>query len=278
MTTTRFMPAWQRVVIAALAVGGALVFVLPLWWSIVWASWHTSEIFSFPPKFLPGPYLIDNLARVQDRLGIWRAFLNSIIVTGLSVTGALFFCSLAGFAFAKYRFRLRDAFFYILLATLAVPGQITAIPLFVLMARLGWIDTYQGVLLPGLVPAFGVFLMRQSSQEAVPDEVIEAARIDGANELRVFFQIGLPNLLPHMAALGIFLFAGSWGSLFWPLIVLRSTEMFTLPVALSSIIGAYEQPYDLLLAGSLLAVLPPLVLFFALQRFFVKSLVAGAFR
>jgi ABC-type glycerol-3-phosphate transport system permease component len=278
MTANRYMPWWQRILIGAIAIGGCLIFVLPLWWSIVWASWHTGEIFSFPPKFLPGPYLLENLARVQERLGIWRAFLNSLIVTGVGTAGALFFCSLAGFAFAKYRFRLREAFFYILLATMAVPGQITAIPLFIIMVRLGWVDTYQGVILPGLVPAFGVFLMRMSAEEAIPDELLEAARIDGANELQIYFQVALPNLLPHMAALSIFLFVGSWGSLFWPIIVLRTTSMFTLPVALSSIIGSYGNPYDLLLAGSLLAVLPPLLLFFATQRFFVKSLVAGAFR
>jgi lactose/L-arabinose transport system permease protein len=278
MNSARYMPIWQKAVIGLLVCITALLFLLPLWWSIVWATWHTSEIFSFPPKLLPGPYLLENLVKLQDRLGIWRAFLNSVVVTGVRVIGALFFCSLAGFAFAKYRFRLRDIFFYLLLATMAVPGQITAIPLFALMVRLGWVNTYQGLILPGLIPAFGVFLMRMSAEEAIPDTVLEAARIDGANEFQIFGRIALPNLLPSMAALSIFMFAGSWGELFWPIIVLRSTEMFTLPVALSSIVGAYEQPYDLLLAGSLLAVVPPLTLFFATQRFFVKSLVAGAFR
>ncbi|MHB0857132.1 MAG: carbohydrate ABC transporter permease [Anaerolineae bacterium] len=278
MTTTRFLPVWQRFLITVLVVGFALLFVMPLWWAIVWATWHTGEIFSFPPKFTPGPYLFDNLMRLQERLGIWRAFSNSVLVTLISMIGALFFCSIAGYGFAKYRFRLRNLFFYVLLATMAVPGQITAIPLFVLMVKLGWVDTYQGVIIPGLVPAFGVFLMRMSAEESIPDEFLEAARIDGANELRIFWQVALPNLLPHVAALSIFLFAGSWGSLFWPLIVLRSTEMFTLPVALSSILGAYEQPYDLLLAGSLLAIIPPLALFLSNQRYFMKSLVAGAFK
>jgi lactose/L-arabinose transport system permease protein len=278
MSTGRFMPPWQRALIIVVVVGAALVFVLPLWWTIVWSSWHTGDIFSFPPKFLPGPHLWDNLTRLDDRLGIWRAFLNSLIVTGSSVIGALFFCSLAGFAFAKYRFRFRDSLFYILLATLAIPNQITTIPLFILLVNLGWVNTYHGIILPGLVPAFGVFLMRQAAEEAIPDEIIEAARIDGANEFRIFFQIAVPNLLPHVAALSILLFAGSWGALFWPVIVLRTTEMFTLPVALSSLIGSHDQPYDLLLVGSLLSLIPPLLLFFAVQRFFVKSLVAGAFK
>lgn len=278
MSVGRFMPLWQRALIVAIVVAGALVFVLPLWWTIVWSSWHTDGIFSFPPKFVPGPHLRDNLARLEDRVGIGRAFVNSLIVTVVSVVGALFFCSLAGFAFAKYRFRFRESLFYILLATLAVPSQITTIPLFILMVRLEWVNTYQGVILPGLVPAFGVFLMRQSAEEAIPDEILEAARIDGANEFRIFFRIALPQLLPHVAALSILLFAATWGALFWPVIVLRSTEMFTLPVALSSLIGSYDQPYDLLLAGSLLSLIPPLLLFFAVQRFFVKSLVAGAFK
>jgi lactose/L-arabinose transport system permease protein len=278
MTGKISLSGWHKWLMLIVVIGAALLFVIPLWWTIVWGSWHTSQIFSYPPKFLPGPYLLDNLHNLQGNINILRAFANSLIVTGVSVLGALFFCSLAGFAFAKYRFRLREPLFYILLATMAIPTQITAIPLFVLMVKLGWVDTYQGVIVPGLVPAFGVFLMRMSAQQAIPNEFLESARIDGANELRIFFQIALPNLLPYMAALAIFLFAASWGTLFWPIIVLRSASMFTLPVALASIIGSYQQPYDQLLAGSLLSIILPLILFLVLQRFFVKSLVAGAFR
>jgi ABC-type glycerol-3-phosphate transport system permease component len=278
VTTTRFLPFWKRAGITLIVVLGALFFVLPLWWAIVWATWHTSEIFSFPPKLLPGPYLLDNLTRLEARLGIGRAFFNSAVTTSVSLVGALFFCSLAGFAFAKYNFALKNLFFYILLATMAVPGQITAIPLFAMMVRIGWIDSYQGIIIPGLVPAFGVFMMRMGAEQAVSDEILEAARMDGANELRVFFQVALPALMPQVAALAIFRFSGTWGSFFWPLIVLRSTKMFTLPVALSSIFGAYESPYDLLLAGSLLSLIPPMALFFATQRFFLKSLIAGAFK
>jgi lactose/L-arabinose transport system permease protein len=278
VSTGRFLPVWQRIVIGVIAIGGALVFLLPLWWNIMWTSWNTGEIFSFPPKFLPGPFLVENFVDLQSRINIVRVFLNSVVITALTLAGALFFCTLAGFAFAKYRFPLRDALFYILLATMAIPGQITAIPLYVIMLRLGWVDTYQAVIIPGLVPAFGVFLMRQSIQEAIPDEMLQAARVDGANELRIFFQIATPNLLPHIAALSIFLFTASWSNLFWPLIVLRSSEMFTLPVALATLIGSYEQPYDVLMAGSLLSILPALVLFLALQRLFVKSLVFGSFK
>jgi lactose/L-arabinose transport system permease protein len=272
------MPVWQRLLIGTVVIAGAALFFLPLWWNIVWATWRTDQIFAFPPKFLPGPHLLDNLRELQDRIRIGRVFLNSLGIAVVSVVGALFFCSLAGYAFAKYQFRFKNALFYLLLATLAVPSQITSIPLYILMLRLGWIDTYQAIILPGLVPAFGVFLLRQSVEAAIPSEMLEAARLDGAGEFGIYFRIVVPNLLPHLATLSIFVFTGAWGSLFWPLIVLRSPEMFTLPIALSSLIGTYEAPFDVLMAGSLLAIVPPLLLFLLLQRYFVKSVIASALK
>ena len=280
MTQRTFMPLWQRILIAAVLFGSVTIFIIPMWWTLVWGTWHTAEIFAFPPKFLPGPYLLENMANLEERLGIWQAFWNSVYTTLVRLVGAVFLCSLAGFAFAKYRFRFKTALFYLLLSTMAIPGQITVIPLFILMIRLGWVDTYQGVIIPGLVPAFGVFMMRMSAQETIPDELLEAARMDGANELRIFWQVALPNLMPSVAALSIFLFSGTWGMLFWPLIVLRTTAKFTLPVALATIMGGGSSglPYDLLLVGSLLAVLPPLLMLLLAQRYFIKSLVASAFR
>jgi lactose/L-arabinose transport system permease protein len=280
MMQRTFMPLWQRVLVATFLFVSVAFFIIPLWWTLVWGTWRTTEIFSFPPKFLPGPYLLKNLAELQERLGIWQAFWNSVFTTVVRLVGAVFLCSLAGFAFAKYRFRFKTVLFYLLLSTMAIPGQITVIPLFILMIKLGWVDTYQGVIIPGLVPAFGVFMMRMSAQETIPDELLEAARIDGANELRIFWRVALPNLMPSVAALSIFLFSGTWGMLFWPLIVLRTTAKFTLPVALATIMGggSHQLPYDLLLAGSLLAVLPPLLVLLLAQRYFIKSLVATAFR
>ena len=270
---------WQRILIAGLVIGLALIFLIPLWWSLSWASWHTTQIFSFPPKFLPGPYLWDNFTRLQDRLGIWRALWNSTFISLASAYQSRSSCvRWPAMPSPSTHFRLREALFYILLATMAVPGQITTIPLFILMIRLGWVDTYQAVIIPGLVPAFGVFMMRMASEEALPNELLEAARIDGANELRIFLQIAIPNMLPSIAALSILMFTGTWGALFWPLIVMRSTAMFTLPVAISSILGAYEQPYDLLMAASFISLVPVLILFLSAQRYFIRSMVAGAFR
>lgn len=272
------MPAWQRIIIVIVLLAVSALFLIPLWWNLVWATWSNSEIFAFPPVFLPGPYLLDNFARLQERVDIWRAFMNSVIVTSVTVVGACFFCTLAGFGFAKYRFRLRNFLFLLVLATFAVPGQITVVPLFIIMVRMGWVDTFQGLIIPGLIPSFGVFFMRVSAETAISDEMLEAARIDGANELRIFFQMGVPSLLPNIATLAILIFGGTWGSLFWPLIVLRSNEMFTLPLVLNSILGSYANPYDLLMVGALLMLLPPLILFLFMQRYFIKSIAISGSR
>jgi lactose/L-arabinose transport system permease protein len=258
------------------AVGGALLFVLPLFWTIVWSSWDTASIFSFPPKFAPGPDFVKNLTDLRGSLDIWRVTFNSVVVSVIGMVGALFFCSLAGFAFAKYRFRGRTVLFYLLLATMAVPGWVTVVPLFVIMLRLNWVNTYQGLIIPGLIPAFGVFLMRQSIEQGVPDELLDAARIDGAGELRIFLQVVLPVMLPNLAALAIFLFAGSWNNLFWPLVMARTADMYTLPVALATLLGQYSHPYGQVMFGSLIMVVPPLVLFLTLQRYFIQGLVVGA--
>ena len=268
----------SRGILYVVAIGGALIFALPLFWTIIWSSWDTAGIFSFPPKFLPGGFLTQNLSGLGGSIDTWRVTLNSAVVAVVGTTGALFFCSLAGFAFAKYRFRGRTLFFYLLLATLAVPSQITIVPLFVIMLRLGWVNTYQGLIIPGLVPAFGVFLMRQSIEAAVPDEMLDAGRIDGAGELRIFVQVVLPILLPNLAALAILLFAGSWNNLFWPLIMARTGDMYTLPVALTTIIGQYSHPYGQVMIGALIAIAPPLALFLSLQRYFIKGIVLGAIR
>jgi lactose/L-arabinose transport system permease protein len=270
--------ALRRAILLVVIAAGGLIFVLPLYWTVIWSTWDVSGIFSFPPKLLPGSFLLDNLSQLDQAAGIARVTANSLFVAVVSTAGALFFCSLAGFAFAKYRFRGRTPLFYLLLATMAIPGQITVVPLFVIMLRLNWINTYQALIVPGLIPAFGIFLMRQSIEEAIPDELLDAARMDGARELRLFLQVVFPIILPNAAALSILLFAANWGNLFWPLVAMRTPEMFTLPLALASLIGTYSRPYGAVMIGSLISILPPLILFIALQRYFIKGLVAGTFR
>lgn len=267
-----------RSVLYVIAFGGAMVFALPLFWTLVWSSWDTAGIFSYPPKFLPGHVFADNLTGLGNSIGAVRVTVNSLAVAILSTAGALFFSSLAGFAFAKYRFRGRTVLFYLMLTTLAFPGQITYVPLFILMSHLNWINTYQALIVPFLVPALGVFLMRQSIEAGVPDEMLESARIDGASELRLFVQIVLPTLLPSLAALAILLFSSRWNDLFWPLVMARTNDMYTLPVALATLIGQQSQPYGQLMVGSAISTIPPLVLFLSLQRYFIKGITLGAIK
>jgi lactose/L-arabinose transport system permease protein len=267
-----------RATLYLIAFGGAILFALPLYWLLMWSSWDTSGIFSFPPKLLPGSQFGINLSGLQNSIGALRVTINSIVVASLSTAGALFFTSLAGFAFAKYRFRGSTLLFYLMLTTLAFPGQITYVPLFVIMSNLNWVNTYQALIVPFLVPALGVFLMRQSVEAGVPDEILESARIDGAGELRIFLQIVWPTLLPSLAALAILLFSSRWNDLFWPLVIARTNDMYTLPVALATLIGQQSQPYGQLMMGSLIASVPPLVLFVGLQRYFVKGITLGAIK
>lgn len=268
----------SNIVLVLVVTAAVAAFLAPLWWTLIWSTWHTNAIFSFPPKFLPGPELASNFHNLQGSINIVRAFANSVGVTVVSMVGALAFCTLAGYVFAKMRFPGRSVLFGLVLATMVVPGQITVVPLFVTMVKLGWVNTYQGLILPGLVPAIGVFFMRTSAQQGIPDEILESARIDGAGELRIFGSIVLPLLRPSLGALSILLCASTWGALYWPLVVLRSQNMYTLPLALASLFGTASQPYDQMMVGSLMAVVPPLIFFFIMQRHFVRSITLSGLK
>jgi lactose/L-arabinose transport system permease protein len=261
------------------AVAVALVlFVTPVWLTFVWSTWHDSQIFSFPPHLLPGPYLLANLKLLEGSADIWRAVLNSVVVGVASSGGAVLFATCAGYAFAKFRFRGQNAIFYLFLGAYAIPGQITAIPLFIVMSRLGWIDTYQAVILPAMVPAMALFFMRSTISQIVPTEMLEAARLDGAGEFRIVRSMVFPTVLPNAASLGILGFSLSWSNLFWPLVVLRSNEMATVPVALVGLIGTYTQPYGELMAGAAVGTIVPMLLFIPLRKYFVRGVVISGAR
>ncbi|MFF7456290.1 carbohydrate ABC transporter permease [Kitasatospora sp. NPDC008115] len=250
--------------------------VAPFYWLVVSATLSDAEIFSWPPHLLPGGHLGDNLRHLNDRVGLGRVVLNSLLVSGIQTIGALVVALLAGYAFAKFRFRGRTVLFAVLLSTLVVPDQVMLVPLFKMMMSFGLLDTYQALILPGLCVPFAIFLMRQALS-SMPDELLDAARVDGAGELRVLFGVVVPVMRPVLAALGIFLFLGSWNNFVWPLIALRSPEMHTLPVALATLQGMKSNTdYGLILAGTALSTLPMMVLFLVLQRQFISGLLAGA--
>ncbi|MGW0990789.1 carbohydrate ABC transporter permease [Streptomyces sp. NPDC002486] len=248
---------------------------IPFYWLIV-ASTHSSrEIFDSPPPLLPGGHLTENLSSLRQTAAFDRVVLNSLLIACIYTLCAGVVCTLAGYAFAKYRFRGRDPLFGVLMLGLVIPTQVTLVPLFKMMTELQWLNTYQAVIMPNLALPFGIFLMRQS-MTALPDELLDSARTDGCGELRLFLKVVLPPMKPALAALGIFLFLYQWNDFIWPLIVLRDNTSFTVPVALASLQGVSDTDYGAILTGTAVAAIPMAVVFLVLQRHFVSGLLAGA--
>lgn len=265
----------DRVARAALYVvlsGGLLVVVGPFIWMLLSSFKPEGEIRANPPTWWPDDFTVANYGTLFDRLDFPLFFTNSAIVAVVTTVGNLLFCSAAGYALAKLSFAGKRVLFGIVLGTLMVPSIVTMVPLFVLSSNLGLVNSLAGLILPFLAQAFGVFLMRQFIQ-SIPNDLLEAARIDGASELRIFVQIVLPLCRPALATLGILTFLASWNNFLWPLVAATEEETYTLPVALALYaIGQNRTEYDILLAGAVVVVLPVLIVFVLLQRHFVRGI------
>nr|WP_235522370.1 carbohydrate ABC transporter permease [Cellulomonas sp. Root137] len=256
---------------AVLGVGLVLV-VTPFIWMLLGSFKSEGELRANPPTWWPQAPTLDNFRELFTRLDFVQFFTNSIVVALAVTLGNLLFCSMLGYAFAKIDFWGRTWLFRLVLATLMIPGMVTLVPLFVLVSNLGMVNTYFGLILPFLAGPFGVFLMRQFMQ-GIPDELVDAARVDGAGELRIFWRVVMPLCKPALATLAILTFLGSWNNFLWPLVVASTEDMYTLPVALALYsVGQNATQYGLLLAGSVVVVVPVLVVFLALQRHFVQGL------
>ncbi len=252
-------------------VGGGFVMVFPFVWMMIASLMTAGEIQLRPPVWLPARPQFNNYIELVDSIPIARLYFNSLFTSGIIVFGVLLSSSLAGFAFAKYRFPGREFLFYLILATMMIPFFVTLIPVFFIVRQLGWIDTYQGLVVPGLTSAYGIFLMRQF-MITVPDEIIDAARIDGASELSIYWRIVLPLIKPALATLGTFVFIGAWNNFLWPLLVLNSRELMTLPLGINSLRSLYADNTNLLMAGTAVSVLPMLFVFIYLQRYFIQGI------
>jgi cellobiose transport system permease protein len=246
----------------------------PLWWSFVVGSSTTAALTSTWPPLLPGGRFWVNVAEVFTTVDFWQALANSVIVSSVITVSVLTFSTLAGYAFAKLRFRGRDGLMVFVIATLAVPTQLGIIPLFMLMKQFGWTGSLGAVIVPGMVTAFGVFFMRQYLVDVIPDELIEAARVDGASMIGTFWNIAVPAARPAMAVLGLFTFMTAWTDYLWPLLVVPQNP--TLQVALSQLQSARYVDYTVVLAGAVLATIPLLLLFIAAGRQIVSGIMAGA--
>ncbi|AQU65621.1 carbohydrate ABC transporter permease [Streptomyces niveus] len=252
-----------------------LISAFPFYWTIVAASRSNADLAKVPPTLLPGPNLIGNFEAVLEEADIGKALLNSLIVSGSITVGTVLCCTLAGFAFAKLRFRGRGALLALTVGTMMIPPQLGVIPLFMLIAELQWVNQLQAVILPGLVSAFGVFFMRQYLVQSLPDELIEAARVDGASTARIFWSIVVPIARPGMAVLGMLTFMTAWNDFFWPIIALSSQEP-TVQVALRQLGGGYVHDQSVIMAGTLLGTLPVLLVFGLLGRQIVGGIMQGA--
>ncbi|WP_329619616.1 carbohydrate ABC transporter permease [Streptomyces sp. NBC_01255] len=274
MTARSRHPGRSILLTSGLAIALAAVAV-PFYWLAVGATHSSQEIFDSPPPLLPGGHLGENLATLQETADFGRVVLNSLGISVVYTLLAGVVCTFAGYGFATYRFRGREALFGLLMLGLVVPAQITLVPLFKMMAELHWLNTYQAVIAPNLALPFGIFLMRQS-MAALPKELLDSGRMDGCGEFRLFWRVALPPMRPALAALALFLFLYQWNDFIWPLIVLRDDSTFTIPVALASLQGLDETDYGAILAGTAIAAVPMAIVFLALQRHFVSGLLAGA--
>jgi multiple sugar transport system permease protein len=265
----------------AFLVAAALLMIAPFLWSISTSLKQPGDVFAYPPKLLPDPVTFQNYIDVFTKLTFDRYFLNSVIVTGSVVLLNVLFGTAAAYAFAKLRFPGRNAIFFLLLLTLMVPFQVNLIPLYKIMVELHkaipaiGADTYFGIVAPSAIQVFGIFLMRQFLR-AIPDEILESARMDGASELRILRSIVFPIALPGMATLAIFTFLGAWNDFLWPLIVTNSDEMRTMPVGLALLARKNASNWGDTMAGTVLTAAPLIVMFLILQRRFIEGLTAGS--
>lgn len=262
-------------IVNGLLAGVAAISLAPLLWMLSVSFMQTGEATNFPPPLWPSAPTLHNYQELFARAGMGRYLFNSFLVATCVTLLSLLFNTMAGYAFAKLKFAGRERTFQLLLAALVIPAQVAMMPLFLLLKQMGLINTYAGVVIPGMAAIFGIFLVRQYAR-SIPDELLEAARIDGAGEFRILFQIVLPALKPILVTLAIFSFLAAWNDFMWPLIVLSDQDMQTLPVALASLSREHVQDNELMMAGAVVTIVPVLLLFLALQRHYIHGLLLGS--
>ncbi|HEV2083208.1 MAG TPA: carbohydrate ABC transporter permease [Brevundimonas sp.] len=271
--TRRWTP---KAVLANLAVAALVAIVLfPLVWMVSVSFMSQGEAATFPPPMIPARPTLEHYRDLFVTQGMGRYMLNSLILATLATVLALLFTVPAGYAFAKLRFAGRDRLFQLLVAALVVPAQIGTLPLFLMLKSMGLVNTYAGALVPWLASIFGLFLVRQYAL-SIPDEMLEAARVDGASEGQIFRRVVLPTLQPIVVTLGLFVFLGSWNDFLWPLIVLTDQSNYTLPVALAAMSREHVMDAEMMMAGAVVTVAPVLILFLALQRYYIRGMLAGS--
>jgi len=277
---SRRSPFVAKATLYGLLAAVGLLMVVPFYWMFVFATHATQDIYSFPPPFWFGASIRDNLAFMNQSVDFVRHLANSVFVSVSNMILVLLFCSMGGYAFAIYRFPGRKLLFSILLGTMMIPSLAGIVPWFILITRFGWINNYAALIIPGCANAFGIYWMRQYCQNNVPSSLMEAAKIDGCSEWTIFFRVIAPVLLPAFSALGIMQFVNTWNDFMIPLLVLRDTKLFTLPLMLSYLRGDPSRGANVgaLMLASACSVLPLLLAFLCASKFFISGLTAGAIK
>lgn len=266
----------QRIITHALLLIGLLASIFPFYWMVVMATNTTADIYSVPPRLIFGGELWTNISNVFLNIDFFRSLFNTAFVAVIVTVLIMFFCSLAGFTFAKFEFPGKNVLLAVLLGTMLLPTAGNMVASFVIMANLGWIGTFLPLIVPTMVTAFGVFWMRQYALGAIPGELIDAAKIDGCGHFRSYWHVGLPALRPALGFLGLFTFVGTWNDYLWPLIVLFDPQLATLQISLAQLNTLYNTDYSMVMAGTLIATLPLLIIFFLGVRQFIGNISAGA--
>ncbi|NHM33622.1 carbohydrate ABC transporter permease [Neobacillus terrae] len=267
----------KKILFYLVLVLGAVIMIIPFVWMISTSLKTTGATMVLPPKLIPDELNFDNYKNVTEAFPVYRFLWNSFFVAIISTLGQILLCSMAAYAFSRLEFKGRDLIFLVYLATLMVPSQVTMTPQFILMKYLGWLDTYQGLILPGMFNAFGTFLLRQFFL-GIPKELEEAAFMDGASHFRVFAQIIVPLAKPALATLAVFSFMQSWNNYLWPLIVVSNPKMMTLPLGLSLLQGRWETNWNLMMAGVVISVIPVLAVYLFAQRYFIQGITLSGMK
>lgn len=282
MTATKTEPAANRrdirpgrVIAWTLLVIGGLIMVTPLLFMFSTSLKTAGQVYDL--RLIPAAPTLDNYIKVLSDGRFTRWFFNSTLIAAIVTLSNVFFDSLVGYTLAKFEFRGRYFVFLAILSTLMIPTEMLVIPWYLMSSQLGWIDTYWGIMFPGMMTAFGTFLMKQFF-EGVPDDFLEAARVDGLNEFTIWWKIAMPMVVPAISALAIFTFLGNWTAFFWPLIVTTSKELYTLPVGLSSFAVEQSIQWELIMTGAALATIPTLLVFLALQRYIVRGVMLAGLK
>ena len=254
---------------------GGIVMVIPFAYMLGASLKFNHEIYEL--SLLPREPTLDNYRRLFERSGFLRWFVNSLLIGTVTTASVLFFDSLVGYTLAKFRFRGRYLVFIAILSTLMIPTEMLVLPWYSMARQLGWLDTYWGIAFPGLMTGFGTFLMKQFFED-VPDDLLDAARIDGLNEFQVWWQVAMPLVMPALSALAIFTFLGNWTAFLWPLIVTTNRDLYTVPVGLASFSGEFQTEWEMVMTGASVATIPTIVVFLLLQRYIVRGIALAGLK